>query len=76
MATNMAAIMASIWSQWQDINGVVYYNSKIYILQNTALHNAVINQYYNDVFAGHFGKSRTAELMWQTHDWSGAVRDV
>ena len=30
MATNMAATMASIWSQWQEINDVVYYNGKIY----------------------------------------------
>ena len=76
MATNMTATMASIWSQWQEIDDVVYYNGKIYIPQNTALRNAVISQYYNDIFTGHFGKSRTAELMRQTHDWPGAVRDV
>ena len=63
MATNMAATMASIWSQWQEINDVVYYNGKIYVLQNTALRNAVISRYHDDIFAGHFGKSRTAELM-------------
>ena len=76
MATNMAATMASIWSQWQEINDVVYYNGKIYVPQNTALRNAVISQYHDNIFAGHFGKSRTAELMRQTHDWPGAVRDV
>ena len=31
MTTNMAATMASIWSQWQEINDVVYYDSKIYV---------------------------------------------
>ncbi|SLM38090.1 gag polymerase env [Lasallia pustulata] len=56
MATNMAATIASIWSQWQEIDNVVYYNGKIYILQNTALRNAVISQYHDDLFAGHFGK--------------------
>ncbi|SLM39997.1 hypothetical protein LPUS_10664 [Lasallia pustulata] len=63
MATNMAATMASIWSRWQEIDDVVYYNGKIYVLQNTALRNAVISRYHDDIFAGHFGKSRTAKLM-------------
>ena len=76
MATNMAATMASIWSQWQEINDVVYYNGKIYVPQNTALRNAVISQYHDNIFASHFGKLRTAELMRQIHDWPGAVRDV
>ena len=72
----MAATMASIWSRWQEIDNVVYYNGKIYIPQNTALCNAVISQYHNDIFAGHFGKSRTAKLIRQTPDWPGAIRDV
>ncbi|KAA6409288.1 MAG: hypothetical protein FRX48_06841 [Lasallia pustulata] len=76
MVTNMAATMASIWSRWQEIDNIIYYDGKIYILQNTALRNAVISRYHNNIFAGHFGKSRTAKLMQQTHDWPGAVRDV
>ena len=75
-ATNLAAMMASIWSQWQEIDDVVYYDGQIYIPQNTALRNAVISRCHDDIFAGHFGKSRTAELIPQMHDWPGAVRDV
>ena len=47
MATNMATTMASIWSRWQEIDNVVYYNGKIYVLQNTAFRNAVISRYHN-----------------------------
>ena len=36
----------------------------------------MISQYHDDVFAGHFRKSRTAELMQQSYDWPGAIRDV
>ena len=36
----------------------------------------VISQYHNDIFAGHFGKLRTAKLMRWTYDWPGAIRDV
>ena len=76
MTTNMAATMASIWSRWQEIDDVVHYDGKVYVPQNTAFCNAVISQYHNDIFAGHFGKSRTVKLMRRTHDWPGAVRDV
>ena len=76
MTTNMAATMASIWSRWQEIDDVVHYDGKVYVPQNTAFCNAVISQYHNDIFAGHFGKSRTAKLIRQTYDWPGAVRDV
>ncbi|SLM35629.1 gag polymerase env protein [Lasallia pustulata] len=75
MAMNMAATTASIWSRWQEIDDVVHYDSKVYVPQNTALCNAVISRYHDDIFAGHFGKSRPAELMRRTHDWPGAVRD-
>ena len=68
--------MADIWRQWQEIDDVVHYNGKIYVPQNTALRTAVISQFHDDVFAGHFGKSRTAELMLQLYDWPGAVRDI
>ena len=70
MVTNMSATMASIWSRWQEIDNVVHYEGKIYVPQNTALRNAVISRYHDNIFTGHFGKSRTAELMQQTHDWA------
>ena len=58
------------------IDDVVHYNGKVYVSQNPTLCNAVISQYHNDVFAGHFRKLRTAELMQRSYDWPGAVRDV
>ena len=76
MQLNMASILLNVQKCWQEIDDVVHYNSKVYVLQNPTLHNVVISQYHDDVFAGHFGKSRTAELMQQSYDWPGAVRDV
>ena len=55
--------MADIWKQWQEIDNVVHYNGKIYVPQNTALRTAMISRFHDDVFTGHFGKSRTAELI-------------
>ena len=76
MQLNMASILLNVQKHWQEIDDVVHYNSKVYVLQNPTLRNAVISQYHDDVFAGHFRKSRTAELMQQSYDWPGAIRDV
>ena len=74
--SNMASILLDVQKCWQEIDDVVHYNSKIYVLQNPTLCNAVISQYHDDVFAGHFEKSRTAELMQQSYDWPDTVRDI
>ena len=76
MQPNMASILSDVQKCWQEIDDVIHYNSKVYVLQNPTLHNAVISQYHDDVFTGHFRKSRTAELMQRSYDWPGAVRDV
>ena len=76
MQSNMASILSDVQKCWQEIDDVVHYNSKVYVLQNSTLCNAVISQYYNDVFAGHFRKLRTAELMQQSYNWPGTIRDV
>ena len=31
MTTNMTATMASIWSQWQEIDNVIHYDGKVYV---------------------------------------------
>ena len=76
MQPNMASILSDVQKRWQEIDDVVHYDGKVYVLQNPTLCNAVISQYHDDVFAGHFGKSRTAELMQQSYNWPGTVRDV
>ena len=63
MQLNMASILSDVQKCWQEIDDVVQYNSKVYVLQNPTLCNAVISQYHNDVFTRHFRKSRTVELM-------------
>ena len=76
MQPNMASILSDVRKRWQEIDDVVHYDGKVYVPQNPTLRNAVISRYHDDVFAGHFRKSRTAELMRRSYDWPGAVRDV
>ena len=76
MQLNMTSILSDVQKCWQEIDDVVHYNDKVYILQNPTLCNAVISQYYDDVFTEHFRKLRTAELMQQSYNWPGTIRDV
>ena len=63
MQPNVATILSYVLQRWKSVDDVVYYDGKVYIPQNPALRNAVISRYHDDVFTGHFRKSRTAELM-------------
>ena len=76
MQLNVVTILSDVQKRWKSLDDVIYYDSKVYILQNSTLCNAVISQYHDDVFTGHFRKLRTAELMRRSYDWPGAVRDV
>ena len=59
----VTTIQSEVLKYWKNIDDIVYYDSKVYILQISALYNAVISQFYDDIFADHFRKSKTAELM-------------
>ena len=63
MQLRVITIQSEVLKCWKDIDDVVHYNSKVYILQISALCNAVISQFYDDVFTDHFRKLKTAELM-------------
>ena len=43
MQLKVITIQSDVLKCWKDIDNVVYYNSKIYVLQNSTLHNAVIS---------------------------------
>ena len=72
----MTTILSDVQKRWKSVNDIIYYDSKVYILQNLTLCNVVISQYHDDVFTDHFRKSKTAELMQWSYDWPGAVRDI
>ena len=63
MQLRVINMQSKVLKHWKDIDDVVYYNSKVYVLQISALCNAVISQFHDDVFTDHFKKSKTTELM-------------
>ena len=76
MQLRVATLQSEVLKCWKNIDDVIYYDSKIYVLQISVLHNAVISQFYDDVFADHFRKSKTAELMHWFYNWSDTVQNV
>ena len=76
MQLNVVTILSDVQKHWKSIDDIIYYDSKVYILQNSALCNTVISQFHDDIFTDHFRKLRTTELMWQFYDWSDTVQDV
>ena len=76
MQLRVTTMQSKVLKHWKDIDDIVHYNSKVYILQNSALCNAVISQFYDDVFTDHFRKLRTAKLICQFYNWSDTVRDI
>ena len=43
MQLNVISILSDVQKHWKDIDDVVYYDSKIYVLQISALCNTVIS---------------------------------
>ena len=76
MQLRVATLQSEVLKCWKNIDDVVYYNSKIYVLQISALCNAVISQFHDNVFTDHFKKLKTAELMHWFYNWSDTVLDV
>ena len=76
MQLKVITMQSEVLKYWKDIDNVVHYNNKIYISQNSALCNAVISQFHDNIFTNHFKKSKTAELMCWFYNWSDTVWDV
>ena len=54
MQLRVATLQSEVLKCWKNIDDVVYYNSKIYVLQISALCNAVISQFHDDVFTDYY----------------------
>ena len=76
MQLRVTIMQSEVLKYWKDIDNIVYYDSKTYVLQISALCNAVISQFYDDVFTDYFKKSKTAELMQWFYDWSDTVQNI
>jgi transposase InsO family protein len=63
-------------SSWKLVNEILYKGEAVYIPSDSALRSVLLRQHHDDPYAGHFGVSRTLELLQRKFYWPGMGRDV
>ena len=59
-----------------DQEGLLRYQNRLYIPERNGLRQKLLNIYHNDPLAGHFGRTRTTELLKRKFHWVNMQDDV
>ena len=63
-------------AEWKNIDGLIYYMDKLYILANKELHQTIIRSCHDTAAAGHLGCNATLELVSCLYWWPRMAADV
>lgn len=55
--------LANRAAEWEESDGLVYYQGKLYVLNNIEICCEILKQYYDSVTTGHLGRNLTLELV-------------
>lgn len=61
---------------WHTDNGILYFQNLIYVPNNNALRLRLLRNHHDDPLAGHFGTTRTLELLTRNYHWPGVSKFV
>jgi transposase InsO family protein len=59
-----------------DQEGLLRYQGRLYIPERNGLRQKLLNIYHDDPLAGHFGRTRTTELLRRKFHWINMQNDV
>jgi transposase InsO family protein len=59
-----------------DANGLLRFKNRLYVPASAKLRQKIISLYHDDRLAGHFGRSRTEELLKRKFHWINLQDDV
>ena len=62
------------WST--DPNSLLLFDNKIYVPSAGNLHTCVLQYNHDYIFAGHFGKNKTLELVHHKYSWPSLHTDI
>jgi hypothetical protein len=62
--------------EWNQENGLILHQGKIYVPKDKQLRNEIIQQYHNLLAAGHLGRHKTLELVTRNYWWPGITKSV
>ena len=62
--------------EYSTEDGLVYRRGRIVVPSDRALRGRLIRAHHDSVIAGHPGRAKTQELIYQSHWWPSLKRDV
>jgi len=62
--------------EWQEVDGIIYKEEKVYISKNDKLRVEIIRLYYNTPIGEHRGQWKTVELVTRNSWWLGVTKKV
>jgi len=63
-------------SEWSNIDGLLQFRGKIYVLQSLDLHRQIVALCHDTQIAGHPGRWKTLELVSQNYWWPQMFRYI
>jgi hypothetical protein len=62
--------------EWNQENGLLLHQGKIYVPKDKQLQNDIIQRYHNSLSARHPGRHKTLELVTRNYWWPGITKSV
>ena len=62
--------------EWQEVDGIIYKEEKVYISKNDKLRVEIIRLYHNTPIGEHRGQWKTVELVTRNSWWLGVTKKV
>ena len=60
-------------TDWNVEQGLLLYQSKVYVPKDQGLHAEIIWAHHNMLMVGHSGQWKTVELIARNYYWSGMI---
>ncbi|KAI7081079.1 hypothetical protein KC356_g9322 [Hortaea werneckii] len=60
---------------WRESGGLWYYDDRLYVPADSALHAQLMRIHHDDPLAGHFGQEKTKELLQRKYWWPNMTQE-
>ena len=57
-------------------DALLYYEDEIFVINDTSLKKIIFNEYHDSLLAGHFGTTRTIELIRRKFWWPTMNKEI
>jgi transposase InsO family protein len=75
-ALNRRIQQGELNKHWRIVDGVIRFKMRLYVPPVRAIREELLKRNHDDPYAGHFGATRTAELLRRKYHWESMDSDV